>query len=100
MHPMKVVEAHNRVLFTVVHEDREYRAVQLVDRWGGTVYANTEIQVEDLVLVVEVPGLLYGPHMSDSDAGEAVSHIIIGLIPPSGWREIREYSGLVKRIND
>ena len=100
MHPMKVVEAHNRLLFTVAHEGREYRAVQLVDRQGGMVYAHTEIQVDDLVLVVEVPGLLYGPNMSDSDASDAVSHIIVGLMPPSGWHEIREYSGLVKRAND
>ncbi|MYB10883.1 MAG: hypothetical protein F4Y28_13020 [Acidimicrobiia bacterium] len=97
---MKVVEAHNRALFTVTHEGREYRAVQLVDRWGGKVYANTEIQVEDLVLVDEVSGLLHGPQMSDSDASDAVSHLIVGLIPPSEWHEIREYSGLVKRIDD
>ena len=96
---MKVAAAHNNVLFTVSCEGRDYRAVQLVDRIGNQVYANTVLKTDDLVLVVEVPGLLYGPGMSKrDDASEAVSHIIVGLVPQSNWHEVQEYSDLVKRL--
>ena len=98
MRIMTVTEQHNNVLFTVSYRGSELRAVQLLDRIGENVYANTVIKVGDLVLVDEVPGLLYGPNMSESDAGEAISHIIVGLIPPSNWREITNFSGLVKGL--
>ena len=99
MHVMTVNEAHNNVLFTVSHEGSEYRAVQLLDRIGNDIYANTRIEVDDLVLVVEVPGLLLGPNMSkQDDASESVSHVIVGLIPPSDWHEIPLYSSLVKKL--
>lgn len=96
MHVMTVKEAHNNVLFTVTHEEHDYRAVQLVDRISDQVYANTVVEVGDRVLVVEIPGLLYGPRMSKADSSEAVSHIIVGLIPSSHWHEIRGYSELVR----
>ena len=95
---MKVKEAHTNALFTVAHDGRDYRAVQLVDRMGNTIYANTAIEVDDDVLVVEVPGLLYPPSASTKDdASEAVSHIIVGLIPASIWQEIPNYSDLVRQ---
>ena len=96
MRIMTVVESENKVLFTVSSEGKELRALQLVDRWGDKIYANTSIDVGDLVLVEEVPGFLLGPNMSDSEVSESISHIIIGLIPPSKWHEIQEYSSLVK----
>ncbi len=55
MRVMKVNQAHNNVLFTVSDRGHDYRAVQLVDRIGAEIYANTTIKVGDLVLVVEVP---------------------------------------------
>lgn len=96
MRVMTVVEAENNVVFTVTSEGTELRAIQLVDRWGDKIYANTNIQVGDLVLVAEVPGTLLGPNMPESEPGESISHIIVGLIPPSKWHEIPEYSKLVK----
>ena len=72
--------------------------MQLLDRWSGrTIYANTAIEVLDLLLVAEVTGLLFAPELSpEDDAGDAVSHVILELIPPSSWHEIEEYSNLVK----
>ena len=96
MRIMTVVEAENKVLFTVSSEGKEVRALQLVDRMGGEMYANTSIEVGDLVLVTEVPGFLLGPNMPDSETSESISHIIVGLLPPSKWHESPEYFKLVK----
>ena len=98
MDVMKVKEVHNNVLFTVSGKGSECRAVQLLDRVGKELYANTTLEKDDLVLVAEIPGFLYGPNMSKpEDAGEAVSHIIIGLVPPSQWHGVKDYFELVKR---
>jgi len=91
-----VVEAHNSVLFDVLCNDETVRAVQLLDRLNGEMYANAKILVDDLVLVVEVPGLLFSPSMSESSASDSVSHITLGLVPPSLWHEIADYDGLVR----
>ncbi len=98
MHVMRVIEAENAVVFAVASDDRDFRALQLVDRDGDTIYANTRIEVGDLVLVEEVPGFLLGPNTPDSEVSESISHIIVGLIPPSNWHEIPEYSKLVKGL--
>ena len=58
MRVMTITERHNNVLFTVSSNEDEFRAVQLIDRIGGHVYANTVLRVGDLVLVAEIPGLL------------------------------------------
>ncbi len=83
---MTVTEAHTNVLYTVSDEKDEYRAMQFVSRNGDTIYANADIRVGDQVLVVELPALLYSPSMEDP--GEAVSHIILGHIPPSTLHHI------------
>lgn len=98
MRVMTVVEAENKVVFTVSSEGKELRALQLVDRTGGKLYANTEIEVGDIVLVVEVPAILLAPNMSASETGESISHIIVGIIPPSKVHEISDYSNLVKGL--
>ena len=96
MRAMTINERHNNVLFTVSSNEDEFRAVQLIDRIGENVCANTVLRVGDLVLVAEIPGLLLGPNMSDADVSDAVGHVIVGLIPPSNWREMPNYSGLVR----
>ena len=96
MRVMEVTERHNNVLFTVSHQGSDLRAVQLLDRIGETLHAQTVIEVGDLVLVTEVPGLLFRPNTSELDATESVSHIIVGLVPPSHWHEIPNFSTLVK----
>ncbi len=58
MRVMTVMKAENKVLFTVSSEGKEVRALQLVDRIDDNIYANAAINVGDLVLVVEVPGVL------------------------------------------
>ena len=95
MRVMVVKEQHNNVLYTVVSEDSEFRALQLVERSGGEIFAGTEIRVDDLVLVAEVPGFLIGPNFLDWDPTDSVSHIIVGLLPPSGWQPVKNYSDLV-----
>ena len=96
MRVMTVTEAHNNVLFTVSHEGEELRALQIVERNGGIVYASSVVEVGDLVLVAEVPGLLLGPNMDQDDFVDSVSHVIVGLLPPSQWHDVPQYSGLVK----
>ena len=93
---MKVIEAHNNVLFTVVHNDSECRAIQFIDRLQSGVYASTRIEIDDLVLVEEVPGFLYGPNDTERDGRESISHIILGLVPPSHWHEMQNYSDIVR----
>lgn len=95
MRVMVVKEQHNNVLYTVVSGGSEFHAVQLVDRSGGEIFASTEIRVDDLVLVAEVPGFLIGPNFLDWDPTDSVSHIIVGLVPPSGWLPVTNYWDLV-----
>ena len=104
MFVMQVIEAFNKVKFTVAYpgalDGTSFLAIQLVDRLeyrqSKDIYANTIVQVGDLVLVAEVNQFLYGPNDLERDATEAVSHIIVGLIPPSNIHEIKDYSNLVK----
>ena len=93
----RVTERFNNVVFTVEYDSVEYRALQLVDRMSdGQVYANTEIFVGDSVLVVNVPQFISSP--GKAEPGEdSVSHIIVGLIPPSNVQVIPNYSDLVQR---
>ncbi len=100
---MQVVEAFNNVKFTVAQPDKldatSYLALQMVDRMEdptSMVYANTRIQVGDLVLVTEVNQFLFGPSDGEKSGTEAISHIILGLIPPSQIHEIENYSDLVR----
>lgn len=91
---MTVTEAYNNVLFTVSDEENEYRAMQFVERINEndpTIYASSVIRVGDQVLVVELPALLYSPSISRDNPGEAVSHIILGHIPPSDVQNISAY---------
>jgi len=94
MNVMKVTEVHTPVLFTL---DNDLRAIQLVDRNGGRLFANTKIEPGDHVLVTEVPGQLRSPSMDDPT--DSVSHIIIGLIPPSEWDWMPSYDRLVRPSN-
>ena len=104
MQVMKVVEVFNKVEFEVAHPDvsdgTSFLAVQLVDRMmypgRAEVFANTTVEVGDLVLVAEVEHFLYEPNDSERNATEAVNHIIVGLIPPSNVQEIKNYSNLVR----
>ena len=94
---MTVTEAHTNVLFTVAHNDSEFRAIQFIDQQeSGVVYASTHIKIGDLVLVEEIPGFLYPPSDTDRDGGESISHIILGLIPPSHWHEMQNHSDIVR----
>lgn len=95
---MTVAEAHNNVLFTVRDGETEIRALQLVERIAETIYAHTVIVPGDLVLVAEVPGFMLSPSMTESDAIDSVSHVIIGLVPPGEWHEVPGYSSLVKGL--
>ena len=95
MNVMRVTERHNNVLFTVALGDRQFRAVQLVDRYeDGKIYANTVVAVGDNVLVVEVPGFLLSPSMDDPT--DSVSHLIVGLVPLGSWQGSPNYGGLVE----
>ncbi|MCY3881741.1 MAG: hypothetical protein OXG61_06450 [Chloroflexi bacterium] len=96
MRIMNVTEAHNSVLFTVSHEGQELRALQLVERNGQTLYASSVVEVGDLVLVAEIPGFLRGPEMDEDDSLDSVSHIIVGLVPPSQWQDVPNYFDLVR----
>lgn len=88
MKVMDVVEKQGNVLFTVSYEDQEFRALQLVDRQNDRLHSVSNIEVGDQVLVVEIDAQLYAPRMSPDDAADSVSHIIIGMIPPSTVRNI------------
>ncbi len=97
MRVMTITERSTNVLFTVSYGENEFRAVQLLDRIGKDVYAQTTLEVGDLVLVEEVPQFLRSPSMSKGSP-DSVSHVIIGLVPPSECDEIQNYNELVKRI--
>ena len=99
MRVMKVMERHNNILFTLSDQGGEVRAVQLVHRLANEqekLYASTRIEVDDLVLVTDIPALLLGPNMPESEISESIGHIIIGLVPPSKALEIPNYADLVK----
>ena len=99
MHAMKVIEKSNNVLFTVSDGETEVRAIQMVDRLedGGNVFATTRIEMDDIVLVCEIEQMLYAPSQSiGTDDSDAISHIIVGLIPPSHVHSLKR--GLV-RVN-
>ena len=98
---MVVKEAHSKVLFTLsdpADESRQVRAIQLADRNGGKLYTKTDIEIDDKGLVTEVSGLLFDSTMEGVE--EMVSHVIIGLLPPSGWHPIQNYEELVERQCD
>lgn len=96
MRVMTITERHNNVLFTVSSEGDEYRAIQCVTRDGTNLYANSTLQVDDKVLVAEIPDLLSSPSMLEEDVSDSVSLVIVGLIPPSQMREIQNYDDLVR----
>lgn len=93
---MKVREKRGDMVFTVSLGDDEHRAVQLVTRRGGKVYSNTEIMVGDDVLVTEVPALLYPSSPFAEDALDAVTHIIVGLVPDSRVHNVKNFDLLVQ----
>ncbi len=94
MNVLQVAQVHTPTLFTLTNG---LRAIQLVDRNGDTIYANTRIEPGDHVLVAEVPGQLRSPSMEDPT--DSVSHIIVGLLPPSKWDRMPSYQSLVDSSN-
>ena len=94
---MVVNEVHTSALFTVSDQAGEARAIQTVDRLEaqGQIYAATRVEVGDLVLVAEVPALLTTRTIEDMT--DSVSHIIIGIVPPSMVKFVPNYDKLVKR---
>ncbi len=89
MEVMRIKDMQTNVLCTVValeveqEQEIEYRAIQLCGRLevGSPIYAATVLTEGDLVLVCEVPHFLHSP--SGENAEDSVSHIIVGLVPPS-----------------
>ena len=94
---MKVVGKSTNALFTVSDDETEVRAIQMMDRLkdGGKVFATTRIEMGDIVLVCEIEQMLYAPSQSmGTDDSDAVSHVIVGLVPPSHIRPLTK--GLVR----
>ena len=85
----KAIEEYNKAVFTVSCNSGEYRALQLGDRLDAQICANTEIHIGDSVLVIELPQFI-SPPSEAGPSGESISHIIIGLIPPSNIQRISD----------
>ncbi|MCY3941433.1 MAG: hypothetical protein OXG29_10200 [Gammaproteobacteria bacterium] len=86
----RIVEMHNNVLATIsVDGDSvSYRALQCLGRSGvdsEDVYAAEPLRKGDQVLLCEVPYWISRP---DMHAEDFVSHIILGLLPPSEVKSI------------
>ena len=87
---MRVEAIENNSVYIV--GSNQLRALIVAQRWGGgEITTSTKLQIGDLVLVAAVSGFFSDPALSVrslTDLGdEGISHVILGLLPPTDWVE-------------